>query len=423
MMDKGELTGHSADWYPTLSLQERDRRWARTREFMKTEGLDCLLIVGLESRQQLQRYLTNDHTGGYVIFPRDGDLTYLAWTASRVTSHLQAVSQGDTPWIGDSRVGANGRTVVAVLREKGLDRSTIGVVGLGGSGGRETEGWIPYAAWRQILEGLPDATFSDVTQGFAELGLVKSDEELDVIRRAAAVGEKAAEAMLKVTGPGVSESEIAAAVMSVIYRHGAAGERGYIILHSGPDNPSWGPPLWLIRPERPRVVQAGDVVQAEIFPKYGDLEAQVQMSIALKPVHPLNGECAALAREAYEAGLEALRPGKTFAEVAEAMAAPLLRKGAWNLTPLIHSLSPAIAVGGRGQGLAQLPGIAKYQGMESLPIARVTRGDLVIRKGMTFEFEPNACMGKHRVNIGGTVIVGDEGVEELNSVSTEMRVL
>ena len=29
----------------------------------------------------------------------------------------------------------------------------------------------------------------------------------------------------------------------------------------------------------------------------------------------------------------------------------------------------------------------------------------VLQPGMVFAFEPNACIGNHRVNIGGTVIV------------------
>ena len=41
---------------------------------------------------------------------------------------------------------------------------------------------------------------------------------------------------------------------------------------------------------------------------------------------------------------------------------------------------------------------------------------------MVFELEPNACKGKHRTNIGGTVIVRQDDVEELNVLPTEMRV-
>lgn len=48
-------------------------------------------------------------------------------------------------------------------------------------------------------------------------------------------------------------------------------------------------------------------------------------------------------------------------------------------------------------------------------------GDLVLKPGMVFEMEPNACKGRHRVNIGGTVVVTEKGVEELNHLSMEMQ--
>jgi hypothetical protein len=38
---------------------------------------------------------------------------------------------------------------------------------------------------------------------------------------------------------------------------------------------------------------------------------------------------------------------------------------------------------------------------------------------VAFAFEPNACIGHHRVNIGGTVIVTATGCEELCHIPTE----
>lgn len=46
-----------------------------------------------------------------------------------------------------------------------------------------------------------------------------------------------------------------------------------------------------------------------------------------------------------------------------------------------------------------------------------------IQPGMVLEFEPNACKKKHRVNIGGTVIVTENGPEELNTLPKEMRII
>lgn len=50
-------------------------------------------------------------------------------------------------------------------------------------------------------------------------------------------------------------------------------------------------------------------------------------------------------------------------------------------------------------------------------------GDAVTKPGMVFELEPNACLGKHQVNIGGPVLITEDGIEELNELPAEMRVV
>jgi len=409
--------------YPTLSLNERDRRWKRVRELMEARGLECLVVAGFKGREPAESYFSNEYSEGAVVFPAEGEPVCLCWTNSRVTRHWENVLRGEAAWIEDVRDGSTGPDIVAALREKGYDRASIGVVGLESREPGEPEGYIPYKTWSYVLEHLPGARFVDISQAFAELALVKSEEELTLVRYSAQAGEAACEAMLRTTRPGIAESEIYAAVMNAIFAHGANARYPTLLLHSGPENLSWGPPMWLHRAQAPRVVQEGDLVQAEIFPCYGGMETQQQMSIATKPVHPAIAECAGVARRSYEAGLKALRPGQAFRKVVEAMSAPILEAGLWTLTPLIHSMNPSSWVGGSGVGGTQLreqvPGL-KNAGRR---VSQVQQEDLIIKPGMVFELEPNACRGKHRVITGGTVVVSDDGAEELNKLATAMRVL
>jgi Xaa-Pro aminopeptidase len=423
MVEKIQINEQEAKW-PRLSDKERDRRWRRVRELMKAQGIECLLVFGLKSKEQYDGYLTNDRTGGITIFPLDSELVQLFWHPQYLVSHLESSIRGESSWVRDVRVGTSGAGVVEVLQEKGYDQANIGVVGVNMYGAGEVEGFVPYHTWNYILDHLPHAKFHEVSRPFIELILVKSNEELQLVRRAAEIGELAADTMIKVTRPGISESEIYATVMYQLFLHGANGLNvpyaTPMILQSGPDNPSWGPPIWLLRGFSPRILQKGDLVQAEIFPTYGGMEAQVQMSIAIEPVDPINKECATIARNSYEAGIKALRPGKAFGEIVEAMEEPLSQAGAWHLTPLIHSLNPLSLSSRKGVGMANLPGIEKYRWKgptkDILP-------DTIIQANTVWELEPNACLGKHRVNIGGTVIVTHEGTVSLNRLPTEMRVV
>jgi len=423
MTERTHGAEQEAKW-PGLSEKERDRRWRRVRDLMKAQGLECLVVFGLKHNEQFDGYLTNDRTGGITIFPLEGELVQLFWHPQYMISHLESALRGEASWVRDVRVGTSGAGVVEVLQEQGYDRANIGIVGVNIFGVGQVEGYVPYSTWTYILDNLPHAKFHEMSQAFAQLVSVKSDEELQLVRRAADIGELAAKEMMKVTRPGTSESEIYAAVMYQLFLNGANGLNvpyaTPMLLHSGPDNPSWGPPIWLIRGQAPRVVQKGDLVQAEIFPRYGGMDTQIQMSIAIEPVHPVNGECAAIARQSYEAGLKSLCSGNTFSEVVEAMEEPLKQAEAWHLTPLIHSLDPLSWVSRMGVGMENLPGVERYKWKGA---TQDVSPDSVIQANTVWELEPNACLGKHRVNIGGTVIVNEEGAVSLNVLSTEMRVI
>src|SRR3990172_1241847 len=285
--------------YPVLSLRERDRRWRRVRALMKEKGVECLILAGLKSREQLEGYLTNEYLEGIVIFPLDGDPVCLTWTGSRVTRHTENIQSANQPWVEDIRVGTSGQSIAAILKEKGFDRARIGVVGLESRAPGEGSGYIPYNTWVRVLEELKSATFVDLSFAFSELVLVKSEEELDLVPSSAKVGEKASEAMLRYMKPGISERALYAEIMKTIFENGASVRYPLLILVTGADNISWGPPIWHYQAQPPRILQAGDLAQAEIFPVYGGMETQQQMTVSLKPVHPINAEMAKVARKSY----------------------------------------------------------------------------------------------------------------------------
>ncbi len=310
--------------FPVLSVKERDRRWTRTREFMKKQGFECLVLAGLTSREQYDAYLTNDYAEGIVVLPAEGLPTYITWMEGRVMRQKEAAERGLTPWVEDMRAGVDGPTLAAVMREKGFEKARVGVVGLQSRGPAEMNGYIPYALWSNILTELPHVEFVDCSEGFAAMMLVKSEEELVLMRRSAAIGEEACRVMLEKARPGVSELELTAEIMYTIFKAGAFSPPPFLVLHSGPETVSWGPPIWRYQGGVTRTLQKGDMVMAEIFPRYGGFESQQQMAIALQPLDEVHRECAALARRSYEKGLKVLRPGVSFQKVADQMEAVVM---------------------------------------------------------------------------------------------------
>ncbi len=103
------------------------------------------------------------------------------------------------------------------------------------------------------------------------------------------------------------------------------------------------------------------------------------------------------------------------------MVEPLKEIDGWSLTPMIHSVAPLGWVGGMGFNLDHMPPALK----SFRPAMQVEFGtrDLLLREGMSFALEPNACKGQHRVNVGGTVVVTSGEPEELNTAPNRLHVV
>lgn len=414
-----ELNPGPAGPSPLLSLAERDRRYGRTRSLLDEMGLDAVLVFGQRGRERYEGYLSNEAIEGVVVFSRSAKPIYVSWTHHRLTRRFAANMRDTQFWIDDVRIGPTGPTLVAILDRLGLAGGRIGVVGLDSKGPGEMHGIVPYRTWEAVLAGLPRAEFVDISTEFSMMMLVKSDEEITLFRYAATLGERACEAMLEAVRPGVRERDVYAAIMDVIYRGGAVSVPPQLIISVGTDDVGWAPPYWNYAGGESRIIQEGDLVQAEIFPSYGGMETQMQMSVALEPVPAIIRELSGLARTSYEIGLRHARVGNQFQDLAKEMEAPISAHAEnWTVTPMVHSVSP-IAVASRiGINIERSPFFPR------MPEAGTIAGlnDIVLTRNMVLAFEPNVCRGPHRVNIGGTVLVTDQGGDELNQLPTRMQI-
>lgn len=398
--------------FPKLSHAERDRRYRIARDLLEQERLDALLLFG-DERHAIDNWFTNDRPGMAVIFPLKGEMTCLAWSTQVIGVHMQSAARGEDSWATDLRRGAVSPVIVDVIKEKGLAKAKIGVVGVGGGGSIEPEGRVPYRTWRGILDGLPDASFRDVDTLLYPVVLAKSDEELELVKRCAEIGELACEAMIEVTRVGVSELEIYATLMDTMLRNGARST--WLILQSGSHNSGWGPPQWFHRSQEPYVVQRGDMVMAELFPHVGMIETQQQMSICVGEMADDQKRLEQICIQAHDDGLEVLRrKDPTLGDIVNAMEAPVKAAGAWSLTPMVHPVNPVWYGGNVALGIEEhLPGSENYKNVRGMPMRHP---DLVLRPGMTFAVQPNAQFGNRRVNLGGAVVMTDGEPLVLNSL-------
>jgi len=269
---------------PGYTLKERDRRWAIARRLMQDEGLDALLVHGERGGVGpapfcFDVWFTNDRPGTTVLFPREGDPVSLVSLPMYFSDHSESARRGDGLWIPPAhmRFPRAPPVIAQVLKEFGAERGTVGVVGAEPYPPFYFVPPLPMAVGQGLAQALPQAKFKPVAHLLALRAFAQSEEELAVVRYAAGVGDAMAKAMVAATRPGVAESEIYAAGMSEAHRRGVVAPG--MLLWSGPEFISWGPPPWAYRPQAPRTVARGDVVLAEVFVQFGMKETQHQVAI------------------------------------------------------------------------------------------------------------------------------------------------
>lgn len=399
---------------------ERAFRMRRTQEFMDVHGLDGLLIFGADrsDRYDAGQYLFRDRRYQHFVLPRHGEPTMVAFAAQVAAQNQLSRERGLQTWIDDIRVGSAPELLPRIAQEKNLGRSRLGVIGAGYGSPFYPGGWVSKPVWDAVSERLPDAELLDVTRDYGLVMAQRSDEDLEHIATAARAGDAAIETMMALARPGVDEVELYAEGVAAMMRRGMRVT--WMLFQTGLDNYAWGEPTWLTRPEPSRRLEERDMVWAEIFPNYAELNTHVNMSFTLGEPPAETLRCAEVARASYEAGLAALRPGAAFGDVCAAMEVPLAEAGMWHLTPQFASLNPLLSGGGSGLGVRQhIDSFADAYPHADGHLNPIF--DFEIKPGMTFSLQPDARIGRRGAIVGGVVAATVSGCREFNTVSTRLN--
>ena len=246
-----------------FSAQEYARRYAALRAKMREHRLDAVIVPGGPSHWSFgggMLWLTGHwewHAlASYVLVPLEGEPTLIY---SMGGTHAEAVRRQVEVAVKDVRHSRSGRyadVMVERLRELKLERGRIGLMEIDPRHGD----YLPVNQYNVLRENLPDAELV-FTKGFLhELLSIHSAEELDCVRKAGVLCQRAMEAMVARAAPGVKEYELRAAAGSAILDGG--GDIDFLIIGSTPmANPAliFGNP----RPSA-RVLQKGDIINMEL---------------------------------------------------------------------------------------------------------------------------------------------------------------
>jgi|TARA_B100000212_G_scaffold87350_1_gene63741 Xaa-Pro dipeptidase len=209
-----------------FSDQEFSNRKNNTIESMKKLGLDAILIF----RQESMYWLTGYDTFGYVFFQtlvmdQKGNMILL----TRAPDLRQAQNTSNIKdiriWV-DKNNSDPTHELKNILNELNLKGKNIGVE-------YEAYGMTGRSAMK-LNESLKNfCTLGDHSELITALRVVKSDEEITYVKKAAELADKALDVVWKFAKKGVSESKILAEMNKVIFEGGGDYPANEFIIGSG----------------------------------------------------------------------------------------------------------------------------------------------------------------------------------------------
>lgn len=301
--------------WPKLSLGERDARWWRARAAMSRDGLDVLVVWGYSARQDSKsadlRYLTQIGGNGeiaYGLFPLRGEPRCIVQHTTMVPWWLEAQD-----WVKDLRIRAGpwAEAIARNLKELGYEKANVGVVGLPGV--QDSEGWIPYHTFSELKRLLPYATLTSATPLLERLRMIKSEEEIWCLERAAQLSDLAIEALVETAIPGKTEYEVYASMVEVMLRNG--GEHSTLVLFGGGRDPHAHPFLF---PSQ-RMVEHGDVLKTEFHAKYAGYLAHRERTVFVGEVRDRYRFCFEVGVKIFNDVVSRMRPGTPCEQVADSI--------------------------------------------------------------------------------------------------------
>ncbi len=239
----------------------------------------------------------------------------------------------------------------------------------------------------KLRERFPGVEFKDIVPFIDAMRVIKSPEEIEIMRRNGRISAEAVKQAMLATRPGGYEYEIEAAAMYTVLKNGATGAAYPPIVGSGPNT------CVLHYEKNNRQVEEGDLVLMD----FGGLLDYMCMDISR--TWPASGKFTKDQREVYEIALEiqkacieAYRPGVSNEEVQKHVAEVMKRKG----------LNPR---GQRG-------GFGHYVGLCTHDVG--PRAEK-LQEGMVFAIEPGFYYPEKNigVRIEDTVLITKDGCEVL----------
>jgi Xaa-Pro dipeptidase len=366
------------------SDDELTRRRTAVLALMEEEGVETLLLYGSPGLDGEVNFLTDWSVTreAMLVVPSKGEPTLFIEYFNHVPHARRSARGCEVRW-GHEQIA---ETVAEDLRLRGLARTSAGFAGP-----------LPVQRYQALCETLPTITFRDLTPALRRLRLVKSEEEIALLRRGAWLTDLAVEALAREVRPGLTEYDLVALIESAYL--GAGGQTTIHYLATTPMEA----PVRCVPAQQPseRTVVPGDVLLTEISAQYRGYPGQVlrPFTVGADPT-PRYQQMYDVAVETFERVTAILKAGATIDEVLDA-AEYIHTEGYTICDDLLH-----------GYGGGYLPPILRTRRTRSYP-----HPPFRFEANMTVVIQPNVITpdGQAGVQVGELVRITQDGVERLHT--------
>jgi len=385
-VEEGEVEYHRGSQANNRTFKERVKR---ASTLMEKAGLDATLLT----KPQNMMYLVGDgRLCAFAIIAKNGD-TYVGVPKTDLEDMKKTCSSERILGFEDE-VGML-HSLMHIWKELDLKKGKVGV-----------ENTFLRISMLEMFKHPhakpPKLEFADATSIMTDLRIVKSREEIALLRDAAKVADAAMDAAVKATKAGVTETEIAAEAEYMMRKKGAEEFfRTYVA--SGPRSSIAHGIV------SRRKVQKGDLVMIDIHPTVNAYHADLCRTVSAGKASEKQRIAFKVYMKAQRAAVEAVGPNTTMTNLENIMHDIFKKNGyeAYFLGPPIH---------GVGLEFEEPPlpaGHAFFHGEE--PKDELKPG-MVISIGNC-----GLYLGDFGVRVEDTVAVTDKGYEELTKYSRALE--
>lgn len=375
----------------TFSDQEFERRLGRAREVMAEKGLEALVLTSMHNIKYYSDFVPTPfgRTFGIVITPEDS-ITVTPWV------------DGGMPWrttYGENIVYSDWesrnffRATQQVLDERGIKLSRLGVE----FDGLTVEQYRSFQAW---FDGID---LVNVAEALMYQRLVKSEEEINLIRHGARIADIGGRAIKNAITEGITEYDLAmigtnAMVPEIAKVYPTKELRETMSLVQAALNTD-GAHNWPTTYK----LQKGDLLSVNCFPMMSGHYTAMERTMTLGQPDKRTMEIWKINVEAYEIGLELVKPGAIAQDIAATLNRFFERHNLLQYAPIGygHSFGVMSPYYGREAGM---------EFREDIPTE--------LQPGMVVSMEPMLTIPDNMPGAGAyrehdILVIGEDSVENL----------